>query len=100
VITGNYDGVFASSGSLTVVNAGSIADLGNAALDLRGGGIVTNASGGQISGGVQGVAISGDVGTVTNQGIIIGQGAAGAGVDLAAGGFVSNTSLGIRQPGG
>ena len=71
----------------------------NAALDLRGGGVVTNSSGGQISGGVQGIAISGDVGTITNQGIIIGQGAAGAGVALAAGGFVSNASLGTISAG-
>ena len=91
-ITGAHYGVYMTSGSGTVTNAGMISG-GNVAGELQFGGMVTNSADGTIGGGTfngeLGVGISGGDGTVINAGAITGT-FEGGGVELDAGGAVTN----------
>jgi hypothetical protein len=95
-----YDGIEGRSGAVTVVNAGSItatADGDGDGVLLVAGGSVTNQSGGAISGGYRGIYGRGAAVTVVNAGSITGLfdgDDRGVGVELAAGGSVTNQSGG------
>ncbi len=86
-ITGSVRGVFVLNGIGSVVNQGSIGgNVYGAQLAL--GGTLSNASGATISAGYDGVLVTGAAGTVTNLGLI--SAVTVAGVDMIAGGSVSN----------
>jgi hypothetical protein len=89
-ISNGGDGVYATTGSWTVQNAGSIASTGTVGIGvgLGGGGSVTNATSAFIT-GHYGVEIGGSAGSVVNGGIIEG---GSSGVDLRAGGSVANAA--------
>ena len=90
----NYGVLIVPDGGV-VVNYGSIESQSGFAIDITGGGSVTNGASGAPEGtilGSVGVAITGGPGTVANFGTIEGVGQAGAGVTLAAGGLVTNGS--------
>ena len=74
----------------TIQNYGTIVASSTAGVgvDLTAGGAVTNAAIASISGGANGVAIYGSLGTVVNSGRIAGS--AGIGVVLGAGGTITN----------
>ncbi len=91
--TGTISGGITASGSATVTNAGSIDGGAGAGVSILSSGIVTNASGGVIS-GYNGIAVQS--GTVVNYGSIS---ASGAAVYLAAGGSVTNQSGGVINAG-
>jgi len=78
-----------------VVNSGKIETTGTTGdgIDFLAGGSVTNAVGGLIEGGSNGVFITGAAGTVTNSGTILGRYA----VQLYEGGSVTNAGTGLIQ---
>jgi hypothetical protein len=78
-----------------VLNSGMISGTTFAGVAMYGGGHVTNQSGGTISvlnGTGYGIYITGGVGAVTNAGLILG---GHAGVEMDAGGYLSNVSTGL-----
>ena len=77
-------GVITNNGTLDCTDS-----TANAGVVLAQGGVVTNNSGALIS-GYYGVGITGQTGTVNNQGLIVGAGKYG--VELAVGGVVTNGS--------
>ena len=90
-VTGDYrgDAIYASAGSWTITNAGTVAGtgLGVGGIDLGAGGAVTNLASGVIglpASNSSDIYISGGTGAVTNYGII------NAGVWLQNGGTVTN----------
>jgi hypothetical protein len=91
VIDGGYAGVLLGEAG-TVINQGSIAATGNAGIDLRAGGAITNSATASISGLNNGVLITGDVGTLVNDGAVTGSGTTANGVNLGDGGAVTNAS--------
>ncbi len=86
----NGDGISGGLIPWTIQNHGTIVASSTAGIgvDLTAGGSVTNAAFASISGGANGVAIYGSLGTVVNSGSI--DGSAGIGVVLGAGGTVTN----------
>ncbi len=79
-----------------MINSGTIVGkrlLGIGVL-LRSGGLVTNNSGGTISGGFTGVGITGAAGGVSNSGSIGPTDTYGIAIYLAAGGYVTNAASG------
>ena len=109
-ITG-YRGIYSSgrfavgfpgfeTGTVDVTNAGSIAGFGSAsiAIELGGGGALSNATTGSITGGRAAIQAGFPLGngrygvlSVINAGVITGTAAASAGIALTAGGQVTNT---------
>jgi fibronectin-binding autotransporter adhesin len=79
----------AANGSAAVVNAGQIGGAENGVF-LRDGGLVSNTSGGTISGTQIGIAVTGVSGTVANAGGISSR----TGIFLVAGGLVVNEAGG------
>jgi hypothetical protein len=99
LISGYFEGVAVGGGG-SVVNAGTIS-AANASYGfgvvLAADGSVTNAQGGIISGGADGILTVEPASTVINQGYIRGVNAIG--VDLFAGGVVTNASTGTISGG-
>jgi hypothetical protein len=95
VITG-YHGVQVSNGSGSLSNSGVIIGLTKAAVDLLGGGSLTNNLGGTIAsqGTADGVYTNGGLGTVLNSGLISVAAGGLSGIGLETGGFASNASSG------
>jgi hypothetical protein len=101
-ITSNNRAVEISGGAGSVVNYGDISGLRGAGVRLAAGGSVTNAASASIVGGYRGVFVLGDAGTVVNDGSVVGtvvgtialegMGTVGFGVQLAAGGTVTNAA--------
>lgn len=93
----NADGIDGTTAAAwTIVNDGTVFSAGGIGISLAGAGIVSNGRMGGaavISGSVAGIEIDGS-GTVTNYGRISAAGAGSAGVNLAAGGSVTNNSGG------
>jgi hypothetical protein len=88
LISGNF-GVNIENGVGTVVNTGTI--TGNFGVALGMGGYIANTgTAALIHGGIDGVYFTGTLGSVLNAGTITG--GTGYGVDLSAGGFVTNTA--------
>jgi uncharacterized protein with beta-barrel porin domain len=116
VIIGAKEGVYAKGASANVTNAGTITGTSHNGVGLFAGGSIANQSGGKISGGNYGVYIEGGDGSVTNAGAISGvvtgvglnatnasvdnsgsiasTGKYGFGVNLKAGGSVTNETGG------
>jgi hypothetical protein len=96
MISGQLGG-FETGGGGAVTNKGTIkgTGAGQDAIDLHGGGSITNKAGGLIQAGSRGVAITidGGSGTVTNSGTI--SGSLSSGVFLLDGGSVTNKAGGI-----
>jgi antigen 43 len=86
-------GIYDQYGAPSIVNFGSVISGGGygAAILLEKGGFVSNASTGSLIG--SGVFVSNDAGTVINAGHIFGD--TYGGIDLTAGGMVTNLSGGI-----
>ncbi|MGC2412099.1 MAG: hypothetical protein WA459_05315 [Stellaceae bacterium] len=105
LISGFFDGVYVFSGVGTVANFGTItaASTGGVGVVLYAGGSVTNGGTGvinaSISGGSFGVYIRGGIGTVSNFGTITEASGSGFGVELAAGGSVTNGASGLIAAG-
>jgi hypothetical protein len=99
-ILGDMQGVELAGGG-TVINTGSIVSTSSTAgtgVILGGGGTITNGGTGATTALIQGyygVEISGQAGTLTNDGTILGTGKYG--VDLAAGGVITNGGVGAAQ---
>jgi hypothetical protein len=91
------DAVYVGSGTATVVNAGSMTSgTGGVGVNLRAGGLVTNQSGGTISGDIFGVLITGAAGTGTNAGSISASVPDdGGAVILVDGGSFTNLASGV-----
>ncbi|WP_284946633.1 Hint domain-containing protein [Acidisoma cladoniae] len=70
-VTGGKIGILDKNGGGTVANAGSITGKSDAGIVMSNGGIVDNAAGGSILGGIDGIDI-GNGGTIDNAGTIIG----------------------------
>lgn len=92
-------GVYGSAGTAWVlINQGQVSETGPGSygISFAGGGMITNAGGGAIYGGMDGIRVSGSLATVVNRGSVGGNSAAGgaAGIYLGAGGQVSNQSTG------
>ncbi len=91
------------TGAAAVVNTGHItgayASSLAAAIEIGGGGSVANGSpsftSAAISGANSGVVLSGGIGTLTNDGTIIGSGTAGYGVKFSTGGTVTDGSSAV-----
>src|SRR6185437_2229876 len=98
MISGQLGG-FQTGGAGAVTNSGTIKGTGEGldAIDLHGGGSITNKAGGLIKSGLHGVAITidGGSGTVTNSGTI--SGLLGSGIFLLDGGSVTNKAGGVIQ---
>jgi Hint domain len=94
VITGYFVGAGLNNGG-TVANAGTIsasASAGSYGVLLADGGLVTNVTGGTISGGQFGIFDLGAAASVSNQGVI--NGTTGIGAALSAPGSVTNQTGG------
>ena len=100
VTVSNADGVLGTAGvAWLLTNLGTIKDTGTVGngVHLTAGGKVTNgatsATGALIQGAVDGIYINGGVGTVVNNGTILGT--SHYGVNMQAAGSVVNTSTGL-----
>ncbi len=99
-ISGGVAGIAIGQAAGLVSNTGTVRGTGAQASGvlLRAGGQVVNgsaaASSALIEGGGAGVSVAGGAGTVTNRATIASTGAAGYGVQLSAGGTVSNIGAG------
>ena len=81
-----------NAGPATVVNYGDIGSgVASTAIQMQGGGAITNLSGGIISGSAWGVSVNNGAGTVVNAGSISGN---VDGIELYGGGVVTNESGG------
>ena len=94
-----HAGVAVQNASGTVVNRGVIqGSRGGSGIHLHAGGSISNGSvsvtTASITGGVNGVNVTGGSGTVDNYATIAATGTAGLGVYLAGGGTVTNTASG------
>ena len=95
-ISGSFRGVRFQGAAGTLINAGTITNSATVSdIALFAGGRVTNVSGGLLKNN-QGSAIGGTnvAVSVFNAGVIISTGTAGNGVNLKAGGYVSNAATG------
>jgi hypothetical protein len=92
VISGAGYGIKAANDPVTIVNAGSITAQSVAAIAVLAGGTISNTGSGAILGGRYGVVAVNAAATVFNQGSISGPGRAG--VQLRDGGYVSNAGTG------
>jgi hypothetical protein len=106
--SGAWNGIYATMGAVTIVNAGIITGGAGSepgsGVSISGSGTVTNQSGGILSGVGYGVNVSSAAGTVFNAGQIVASGegttVTRGGVMLLAGGYVSNATTGtIRSTG-
>ena len=92
------DAVYSKGGG-TVSNAGIITTAGTylagTGISFAGGGVITNETGGTISGDNTAVDVSGAAGTLINAGTITGIGVEAGGVGLGAGGIVTNQAGGV-----
>jgi hypothetical protein len=107
-VSGSVYGIYAATG-WAIENAGTITGTTNAATDggvsLGDGGSVTNAVGGSIGGGNDGVRIVGATGTVDNSGAITGTYNAGVYLNSGSvtnqiGGSISGATNGVDLTGG
>ncbi len=91
VVSGGPAGIYASTGSWAIENAGGIAGTYTSGIGvfLKSGGSVTNGDTAYVIGGYRGVYIAGGAGSVLNESSVVGT--LGAGVKLVAGGSVTNT---------
>ncbi len=102
-ISGSFDGVFIAGGAGTVLNYGTVTGGYDDGVCLYEGGILTNgasgATAGLIAGYAWGVEVHNSAGTVINFATIESTGAAASasGVDLLAGGTVTNQQSGLIQ---
>src|SRR5258708_2043796 len=92
-ITNSGNAVYAPSGYWAIQNGGTISTANGRGIYLFSGAI-TNAATGSIAGGLVGIKLAGNGGTVLNSGVIAGTGTAGVGVGLYGGGIVSNAASG------
>ncbi len=105
LISGFFDGVYVFSGVGTVANFGTItaASTGGVGVVLYAGGSVTNGGTGDINASISGrsfgVYIRGGIGTVSNSATITEASGSGFGVELAAGGSVTNGASGLIAAG-